>query len=147
MAVPARGTSGVMRDRRWRRKYRGRLAHRGMEVPRMCQHGQAGPAREFVHFEARNSFPSARIVAKRLSVPVKYVRFCVNDVSFCRKCPFLGRATCHLFVCFHIHNGFVRIKKEFFFLEPSRATMQPPLRRINCLEFSASVWAFILSSR
>jgi hypothetical protein len=85
-------------------------------------------------FEARDSFPCARIVTREPAVPAKYACFC---------------SKCHFF-CFHTHSGFVRYLLTSFFLGLARrttfaspSTLGPPLRRTICRAFPAFVWAFI----
>ena len=57
------------------------------------------------------------------------------------------RTNCHLFVCFHTHSGF-ECNLFLFCARPPRlfsspSTMGPPLHRIICRAFSASVRAFV----
>ena len=50
----------------------------GVSILAMTSHGQDARATNFPHFEARDSFPSARIVTKKPAFSAKYACFCIK---------------------------------------------------------------------
>jgi hypothetical protein len=104
---------------------------------------------EFAHFEARNAFLNARKVTKKPPIFAKYVCLCIKCRFVIQKCRFsAGQIVVVLFVFIQIPASIVI---NFFFPPPARlfppaATQEPPLRRMIRPAFSASVWAFVISS-
>jgi hypothetical protein len=109
----------------------------------------AQSALEFVHFEARNAFLNARKVTEKPPIFAKYVCLCIKCRFVIQKCRFFaGQIVVVLFVFIQIPASIVI---NFFFPPPARlfppaATLEPPLRRMIRPAFSASVWAFVISS-
>src|SRR5271157_129232 len=109
------------------------------------------PGLDFPHFEARDSLPSAPIAAIKPPISAKDVCLCIKCRFVIQKCPFFsGQIVVVLFVFIQIPASIVinfffpaRPPRHFF---PAAATMQPPRRGMICPAFSASGWAFVISS-
>src|SRR5271157_986914 len=109
---------------------------------------------ESLHFEAQNSLPNAPKMMKNRRFQQKNVCLCIKCRSVLQKCRFFaGQIVVVLFVFIQIPASIVI---NFFFLFrgspprhffPAAATTEPSRPRMICPVFSASVWAFVLSSR